>query len=103
MNEEDPMAAIRARHVRHERLPLATLVNAVKGAGCSTSTSRMRGVNFEVNYGGMCVGTIAVENGVPVLEMSKRETPTSILDSVASNVGRYRQNAMQAGRGMGMG
>lgn len=97
------MAAIRARYERHERLPIPRLVAAVQGAGCTAAASRMRGVNFEVNYGGMCVGTISVEEGVPVLEMSKRETPASILTSVASNVQRIRQQTnIQAGMGAGM-
>lgn len=103
MTEEDPMAFLRSRYERHERLPIPRFVAAVQAAGCTASPSRMRGVNYEVNYGGMCVGTITVENDVPVLEMSKRETPSSILTSVASNVHRIRQqNAVQMGHGMGM-
>lgn len=104
LNLEDPMALIRSRYERHERLPIPRLVSAVQGAGCTAAPSRMRGVNYEVNYGGMCVGTICVEDGVPVLEMSKRETPSSVLQSVSSNVQRIRgQTMMQAGRGQGMG
>ena len=103
-DHDDPMALIRSRYERHERLPIPRLVSAVQGAGCTASPSRMRGVNYEVNYGGMCVGTITVENGVPVLEMSKRETPASVLTSVAGNVQRLRGTAMmQAARGQGMG
>ena len=102
ISEDDPMALIRSRYERHESLPIQRLVSAVKGAGCTTSPSRMRGVNFEVNYGGMCVGTISVDQGVPVLEMSKRETPRSILQSVSGNVERMRAaTAMQAGADIG--
>ena len=95
--DDDPMAFIRARYERHERLPIAKFVEAVRGAGCTASPSRMRGVNYEVNYGGMCVGTIAVDDGVPVLEMSKRETPASVMRSVSGNVGRMKALAAQAG------
>lgn len=98
---DDPMAALRARYERHERLPIPRFVAAVQGAGCTTSASRMQGVNYEVNYGGMCVGTISVEQGVPVLEMSKRETPSRVLESVSANVTRARgQMAAQIGSGM---
>lgn len=105
MEEEDPMAAIRARYVKHERLPITTLTAVARGTGCDVSPSRMRGVNYEVGYRGMCIGTIGVDDGVPYIEMSKRETPASIMDGIANGVQRARnqQRAQAMGRGLGVG
>lgn len=103
IDQDDPLAFIRARYERHERLPIPKFVDAVRGAGCTTAPSRMRGVNYEVNYGGMCVGTITVDNGVPVLEMSKRETPAGVLRSVSGNVERMKANAMRQEQGVSLG
>lgn len=100
IDENDPMAAIRAKYVRHERLPIPVLTSVARSTGCDVVKSRMQGVDYEIGHRGMCIGTIGVDDGVPYLEMSKVSSPPYLIDAINTGIAGARANRAQ---GMGMG
>ena len=93
MNEDDPMAVIRSRYERFEGHPVNRLTNAVRAGGMRVTDSQSRGIKHEVAFDGMCVGFITEENGVNVLEISKKETTPEMIAAVTKSIEISKRNA----------
>lgn len=101
---EDPMDAIRANYVRHQRQPLGRIVSALRAAGAHAVPARSELISHEVVHQGMCIGFVRKGDGVSHLEMSRTHSPPDVLAAVTLSIETAQRTAgMQAAQaGMAM-
>lgn len=106
-DDDDPMAALRARYERFEG-PLNRLENAVRAGGMRAKHSNSRIAEREIAFDGMCIGFITKKDENYVLEIAKSEATPEMMEKVRDSIAISQRNAathahmaMRGGFGMG--